>query len=288
MLRLRTFIALLLCLGIFAPSKAAAAPGGEEGDVTFAPLPMDSPNVGPEEPPASLDEYSPRGECENCPSDSTPTEEHFSKMRWFGLRHSSYSGRNAGMGVPLVGTSWLNRPYYIGADIGTVSITKPIQEGITRDTDTYGGLYAGYDCDYYWGTEVSWQRATPELINENARDATRGDRRVYWAANVLYYPWGDSLVRPYWRCGLGGTEIDFPTDTGQRRNEGLWAVPIGIGVKYPFRRWLAGRAEFTDQIGIGNSGVATQHDLTFTLGVEWRLGAKPRSYWPWNPSRHIW
>ena len=35
-------------------------------------------------------------------------------------------------------------------------------------------------------------------------------------------------------------------------------------------------------------GVATQHDLTLTFGLEWRFGAHPRSYWPWNPSRHIW
>ena len=52
--------------------------------------------------------------------------------------------------------------------------------------------------------------------------------------------------------------------------------------------WLAARTEFTDQLAIGNTGVATQHDLTLTFGLEWRFGVHPRSYWPWNPSRHIW
>jgi len=88
--------------------------------------------------------------------------------------------------------------------------------------------------------------------------------------------------------GIGATEIDFPTDGGHRRNEELWTFPVGFGLKYPIRRWLAARAEFADQLALGNNGVATQHDLTLTFGLEWRFGARQRSYWPWNPSRHIW
>jgi hypothetical protein len=284
-LRYCTLIALFLCL--CARSIAETAPADDYDPADSSAL---SHSFAPSEDgaPASLDEYSPHSEADDCPTDATPSEAFFSKLRWLGFKHSSYSGRNAGRGVPLVGTSWLNRPYYVGADIGTVWVTKPVEEGITRDIDTFGGLYAGYDCDYYWGTELAVQRATPELKNEDARNANRGDRRMYWSANLLYYPWGDSLFRPYWRTGLGATEIDYPMDSGERRDEALWAVPIGIGLKYPFRRWLAVRAEFVDQIGLGNSGIATQHDLTLTFALEWRLGARPRSYWPWNPSRQIW
>ena len=106
--------------------------------------------------------------------------------------------------------------------------------------------------------------------------------------SLMYYPWGDSLFRPYWRLGIGATDIDYPTDQGHRRDETLWTFPIGVGLKYPIRRFLAARAELTDQLALGNDGVATQHDLTLTFGLEWRFGAHPRSYWPWNPSRHIW
>jgi len=215
-------------------------------------------------------------------------ESFFSRMKWLGLRHSSADGRNAGLGVPLVGTSWLNRPYYIGADLGAIWITDGVTENISRDLDFYGGIFAGYDWDYYWGSELAVHRATPELKNEVARDARRGDRMLLWTASMLYYPWGDSMYRPYWRVGIGAMEIDYPTDSGSRRDEALWMFPIGIGIKYPFNRWLIGRAEFADQLGLGNSNVSTQHDLTLTFGLEWRYGAHSRSYWPWNPDRHIW
>jgi hypothetical protein len=216
------------------------------------------------------------------------SDSYFSKLRWLGLRHSSYSGRNAGIGIPLMGTSWLNRPYYLGADIGTVWLTRPINSDLTNDIDMFGGVFVGCDWDYYWGTELAVNRATPEIVNEDARDAKRGDMLMEETLSLMYYPWGDSLFRPYWRLGVGATEIDYPTDAGHRRDETLWTFPIGIGLKYPFRRFLAARVEFADQLALGNEGVATQHDLTLTFGLEWRFGAHPRSYWPWNPSRHIW
>lgn len=241
---------------------------------------------GDDQPSQRLEDYESQAQIEGGPP--CESNSYYSKPGWLGFKHSSTDGRNAGIGVPLMGTSWLNRPYYVGADIGAVWVTRPIETHITTDTDFYGGIYAGYDWDYYWGTELALQRGTPELINEEVRDAPRGDRMWIWNANLMYYPWGDSMYRPYWRFGIGGMEIDFPTDRGYRQDETLWNFPIGIGIKYPVRRWLVARTEIVDQIGIGNSGVNSQHDITLTFGLEWRLGAHPRSYWPWNPSRHIW
>lgn len=237
-------------------------------------------------PPDSLESYAPGHSTGGTPGERS--DESWKPWNWLGLRHYSTDGRNAGMGVPLVGTSWLNRPYYAGIELGPVWITNPPQPDISHDVDLLGGLYIGDDWEYYWGTELAVERATPELINSTKPHADRGDRMMIWTANMLYYPWGDSLYRPYWRCGVGALEIDYVKDDGHRRDETLWAFPVGIGIKYPFRRWLALRAEVSDTIGAGNSGVAAQHDWSLSFALEWRFGAHPQSYWPWNPSRHIW
>jgi hypothetical protein len=223
------------------------------------------------------------------PGEPTASDAYISKLNWLGLRHSSIYGRHAGLGVPLVGTSWLNRPYYVGGELGPLWITRSIYDDVTPDTDLFGGFYAGCDWDYYWGNELRFDWATPELINEEERDARRTDSLFTWSYSLLYYPWGDSTWRPYWRCGIGDTHVDFPLDGGSRHDEWLLSFPLGIGVKYPLRRWLAARAEFTDYLSVDPDGdLATLNNLTLTFGLEWRFGAHPRSYWPWNPSRHIW
>jgi hypothetical protein len=298
LLRRRILVAPFLALALLLVSNARRPVYADPLALLTIPGGMDASDTEPSTEPETesaipLPASQPPSDYTGPPDDvaETPeTDSYFSKLRWLGLRHSSYSGRNAGIGIPLTGTSWLNRPYYLGGDIGTVWLTRPINSDLTNDIDMFGGVFAGCDWDYYWGTELAINRATPEIINETTtgRDAKRGDALMEETVSLMYYPWGDSLFRPYWRLGIGATEIDYPTDRGHRRDETLWTFPIGIGLKYPFRRFLAARAEFADQLALGNDGVATQHDLTLTFGLEWRFGAHPRSYWPWNPSRHIW
>jgi hypothetical protein len=209
-------------------------------------------------------------------------------LDWLGLRRSETFGRHVGLGAPFVGTSWLNRPYYAGAELGTLWIMRSQDDHVSRDTDIIGGVFVGCDWDHYWGSELRFQWATPELINSAAPDADRTDSLFAWSGSLMYYPWGDAKFRPYWRLGLGGTRFDFPTETGDRRDAWLVTMPFGVGLKYPLRPWLAARVEFADNFSIGGDGLPTQHNLMLNFALECRFGAHPRSYWPWNPSRHIW
>ncbi|MEX0612200.1 MAG: outer membrane beta-barrel protein [Pirellulales bacterium] len=209
-------------------------------------------------------------------------------LKWLHLRHSHTHGRHIGRGGPLTDASWLNRPYYVGAELGTLWITSSIYDDITPDVDAFGGIMLGWDRDPYWGAEFQFNWATPELINEEARDAERTDSLFEWSYNLLYYPWGDATWRPYWRAGIGDTHVDFPLDDDSRHDQWMLTFPLGMGVKYPLRRWLAARAEITDHFIVGHNRLSTQHNPALTLGLEWHFGAHPRSYWPWNPSRHIW
>ena len=205
-----------------------------------------------------------------------------------GFRYEYTHGRNVGWGWPMGGTSWMNRPYYLGVGLGPIWLTRPMGPHVTLDTDTYANFVVGWDWEYYWGSEFEFGYATPEVRNRLQWDAHRGDRLHHFSYNLFYYPWGDSALRPYWRFGLGGSEFDYPTDDGHRIDEVLLTFPWGIGVKYPFRKTWAIRTEVVDYWSIGHSNVDTQHNIAWTFGIEWRFGVRSKSYWPWNPTNEIW
>jgi Outer membrane protein beta-barrel domain len=264
------------------PEAAVAAPRRQLDDLPLLPQSPFPENAYPQ----SLDDFAiDSGFAHDalCP----PTD-YLPVLGWLGLRHAHTHGRHIGRGQPLVGTSWLNRPYYAGAELGPLWINRSIHDDVSRDTDAFGGIFLGWDRDPYWGAELRFNWATPELINHQAPDANRTDSLFMWSYSLLYYPWGDAKWRPYWRAGIGDTHVDFPLADGTRHDQWMLTFPIGVGVKYPVRRWLAARAEITDHVGLGHDRASAQNNLTLTVGLEWRFGAHPRSYWPWQPSRHIW
>ena len=131
-------------------------------------------------------------------------------MSWLDLRHSYTHGRNVGWGDPLVGTSWLNRPFYVGGEIGNMWMTRSVETSVGRDVDAFGGIFFGCDWDHYWGSELAFHLATPELINSNAPDDPATDSMFMWNYNLMYYPWGDSAIRPYWRGASATRAVDYP------------------------------------------------------------------------------
>jgi len=298
MLRFHFALAVAACLGTTGVLRAQDeppifdhAPASSYPDA----LSIDAYPSGDNQWSTDLEEVpmSAPGQDSHATTTELPEEELYEwpsfwpKPRWFGLRHSSTHGRHVGRGEPFTGTSWLNRPYYAGGQIGPMWFTQSIDENVSTDIDTFGGVFVGWDTDHFWGHEFHLDWATPELRNEQAPDANRTDSLFAWNYSCLYYPWGDAKVRPFWRAGVGNTHFDYPHSDGLRHDEWMFTFPIGIGVKYPIRRWLAARAELTDYISL-NEDFPTQHNMALTFGLECRFGAHPPSYWPWNPSRHIW
>ena len=62
------------------------------------------------------------------------------------------------------------------------------------------------------------------------------------------------------------------------------AMPIGIGLKYRLHDWLTLRADVTDNLAFGSSGLATMNNFSFTTGMEFRFGGYHKNYWPWAPA----
>jgi opacity protein-like surface antigen len=216
--------------------------------------------------------------CDDC--------EAFEPFGW--LRSSANSPRAIGKGLPLVGTSWCNRPYSIGLFAGVMKGDELIDDRVRQDSDALAGFRLGWDFDYYWGLETRLGWAALGVQDDRVPPSPRHDQIFLWDLSLLYYPWGDSRCRPYVGAGLGIASFEFYDDEDVFRTNTLLGLPVGGGVKFQLSPALAVRAEALDNIAFGNSGLDTMHNVSFTLGLELRFGGTRPSYYPWQPARHIW
>lgn len=199
------------------------------------------------------------------------------------LRFHWPEGRYTGRGHPLVGTSWRNRPFYFdmftGGLFGTSSITPYANQG---NGMIAGGRF-GWDGSHYLGTEFRFATADTSLVNQ----FQRGDLRFY-DASLLYYPWGDSMFRPFAGLGLGVTQYILVDQQGTVIKDATVSMPVSIGMKYYLRQWLTMRVDLTDNLSFGSKFIHSAHNFSITGGMEIRMGGRRKSYYPFYPSRFLW
>jgi hypothetical protein len=229
---------------------------------------------------------------EDCEPDNTaiwhdPSVKTIDWMRHFGLRHSSSDGRYIGRGVPLEGTSWLNRPFHADWFIGTL-LGDDMTQTVNMDNELFGGVRIGYDFDYYWGLDWRFGWSNPNMDVDGGAGEDRNGSYFISDVDLKYYPWGDSKVRPYWLMGMGLARIDYVNLSDISHNVTLATLPLGVGVEFPQFPWLAWRLEVLDNLAFGADEVETLNNFSLTAGMEWRFGARPQSYWPWRPGRKSW
>lgn len=206
------------------------------------------------------------------------------------LRHSepNDAARHVGLGIPLTGTSWRNRPFHIGWLFGGLFGDNLIQDRVSQDEDIFGGYRVGWDFDHYWGTELRFAFANLDLTDLQTPGRSLGTSRDhFWDANLLYYPWGDAHWRPFFTAGLGLASFYFQDDNQQSVNETLFSLPWGIGVKYYYDNWLALRCAVMDNWSFGAQGLNTMHNFSLTCGVELRLGGPRKSYYPFHSGGYL-
>ena len=284
-----------LVLSMFAMALGSLAGEQElefaaDADTAFAELQEDnseSPSDVSSPESAKFDEWEgivDDSDCRMQEQDLLP----FDYVRHFGFKHSSTHGRNVGKGIPLEGTSWLNRPYHVDWFLGPLLGDDLITNRVSQDNVMFGGLRLGWDFDYFWGIEWRLGWADPHASYAEPQAEPVDVSYVVSDVDVLYYPWGDAKVRPYLLWGLGVTQLDFLDDVGLNRHATLATMPFGAGVQFHQWPWLVWRLEFLDNLAFGADEVSTMNNVSLTAGMELRLGARPASYWPWRSSRKIW
>lgn len=208
---------------------------------------------------------------------------------WFSHDDPNDPYRHIGVGKPLVGTSWLNRPWYWGLFLGTLLADDPIPGEVLSNNSFFIGTRIGWDFDHYWGLEWRYGFSRPQ-INDNAGIKLPDPANEYFTdISLEYYPWGDSRWRPYMSLGLGVQTFRFADQNDTTIHQSLLSLPIGIGVKYLYDRWCTIRFDAYDNIAFGDGRLDTMHNFTLMMGAEFRFGGRaPVNYFPWHGNMAGW
>ncbi|MCA9142313.1 MAG: hypothetical protein H6821_15320 [Planctomycetaceae bacterium] len=196
--------------------------------------------------------------------------------------------RSTGIGNPLKGTSWRNRPFHIGWMIGGLIGDTLIDGSVDQKDGLYGGYRLGWDFDHYWGTELRYAFAAQELVDLQGTVPLASGADYFWDINLLYYPWGDAEWRPFASVGLGVAAFGFKDANQTQYDEALLTIPIGIGVKHYYRPWLALRTSLVDNLSFGSQGLDTMHNVSLSFGVEAHFGGPRNTYFPYHGGGMIW
>jgi hypothetical protein len=207
---------------------------------------------------------------------------------WFTHTDPNDPFRHQGVGRPLVGTSWLNRPVYVGLFLGGLLADDLISGHVESNNSFFLGGRLGWDFDHYWGLEGRYAFSRPQINDGDGNTLSKPARDYFIDVSLAYYPWGDSQWRPFISGGLGLQTFRFHDDEDERIHQSLLSFPIGVGIKFYHSPFHTLRLEAYDNIAFGDGRMKTMQNFTLAVGVEFRFGGRPVSYFPWHGSTSYW
>ncbi len=205
---------------------------------------------------------------------------------------------------PAPWANWNERPLSIGCFAGMINGGPLITDWVGTSTGFDGGWRLGWDFDPSFGIESRMAFASPKLYDSYnsllalyALDKTNGTpfanpgrsaELFQWDVDILFYPCGETRLRPYFLTGMGVTNIYFTDCLGQTTETTCLSLPLGMGLKYLCTERLDVRLDLLDDIAISSNRLQTQQNLSLTAGVEVRFGGSRKVYWPWDLGREFW
>lgn len=243
-----------------------------------------------------------------CPTESCDDEPQFG---WACSRPLySLFNRLKADSKPVPWANWSEHPLSIGCFAGVIHGGPLMEDWVGTTTGFDGGWRLGWDVSPSWGTEMRFAFSSPQLYDSfradqalTAHDNAKGmlpndpqrdrfDHRnaelFQWDVNIVYYPWGETRLRPYFLTGMGLSNIRFADRVGESYHSTCLSLPLGLGVKYLCSERLVVRLDLLNDIAMSSNHLQTQHNLSLTAGAELRFGGSRKVYWPWDLGRTFW
>ncbi len=215
---------------------------------------------------------------------------HPPREPWFSHDDPNDVARHTGWGDPLTGTSWLNRPWYVGVFVGGMLADELVANHVEADSAPIVGLRLGNDFDHFWGWETRYAYSRVETFTGAGVPIVEPARQYFVDVALLHYPWGDSRWRPYLLAGVGFQNVRYVNDANPARqiDDTALNVPLGIGLKIYNSPWFTIRFDAIDNLTFGGGHLDAGHNFSLAMGVEYRFGGKRPSYFPWSGNTSYW
>jgi hypothetical protein len=205
---------------------------------------------------------------------------------------------------PVPWANWSEHPLSIGCFAGMMNGGPLIADWVGTSTGFDGGWRLGWEVSPNWAAESRLAFASLKLYDGKSAVAAieaidktsglpftvthRNAELFQWDVDILYYPWGETRLRPYFLTGAGLTNVYFRDLVDQDYQITCLSLPLGLGVKYLCSEQLSVRLDLLDDIALSSNHLQTQQNLSLTAGVELRFGGSRKVYWPWDLGREFW
>ncbi|HEX7447785.1 MAG TPA: hypothetical protein VF306_09585 [Pirellulales bacterium] len=180
--------------------------------------------------------------------------------------------------------TWMRYPLYFEKFTGVINVNEPVHDLIHHGVGNLFGGRWGWDVAPRWGAEtrLGYVRAT---LNDTLHPLIPAHENfLFWDADLMFYPFGDTKWRPFAMLGMGLVDLGYIDDHGREWHQQLITMPFAVGVKYRLNNLNALRLDVTDNVIFGSNqggnGEHVMHNISVLFAFERRFGLPHRSYFP--------
>ena len=175
-------------------------------------------------------------------------------------------------------TPWLAQPLSFSKFAGGYGVNEPIEDRLGTGIGLITGIRTCWDFAPRWGVESRLAWARTSLGSPAPGELVSHENFWFWDAEFVFYPWPDTLWRPFIFAGTGMTDVMYIDQQGRSLHQSLFHVPFGIGVKRQVYGEHAFRIDVSDNLLFTDMRPREYlHGLTFAAGFELRFGGR----WKW-------
>ena len=175
-------------------------------------------------------------------------------------------------------TPWMSQPLSISKFAGGYGSDEVTENRLETGIGPTTGVRFGWDFAARWGVETRLGFARVSFGSPGPGQLVSHENLIYWDGTFMFYPWPDTLWRPFIFAGAGVTDVRFIDDAGRSLHQALFHVPLGFGVKRQIYGEHAFRIDISDNLLFTDIRPRQYlHGVSITAGFELRFGGR----WKW-------